>query len=789
MAGLTAQLALLAVLGAAVGLGGLGWVVGLGCAVVVNWAMALGRTRSGGHTLSPADLVTLTRATLACGVAALTADAFRQPPPVALFVALAALALALDAVDGWVARRTRTASAFGARFDGEVDAFLILVLSVYVARSVGGWVLAIGAARYVFALAGWGTPWQLPTRPWRKVVAGTQGVVLTFAAAEVLPRWLTYAALIVALSMLLESFGRDTWWLWRLRRAGLIEDERPQADTAGRRRVVAAATDVLALLMVWLVLVAPNQLSRLTVDEFLRIPVEGLVVAGLALALPSAARRAVAVVAGGLLSMLALVKVLDVAFFAAFDRPFDLATDRGYLGPAIELVRDALGPVTGTLILVGGGGLVLAVAVGLPLAVGRLTRLVTRHRTRSLRIVTGLAVIWAVLAVTGLHIGAGTPIASTSASRAAAAHVGALVAGAQDEQRFEAAIAADRFDDQAGEDMLTGLRGKDVLLVFVESYGRSAIEGLPSSSRVRAVLDAGTRRLRASGHSARSAFLTSPTFGGFSWLAHATLQSGLWVDNEQRHERLLAGDRMTLTRAFDSAGWQTFAVMPSNKERWPQGMTFYRFDEMFDREDIGYRGPRFGWSFLPDQYTLSAFQRRVLAAPDRAPVMAEIDLSSSHPPWAPLPRMLGWDSLGDGSVFQRIHNRSRSAEELWRDPDRVEAAYARSIGYSLSTVVSFVERYGDDDLVLVVVGDHQPAAVVTGPGASRDVPVTLIAGDPAVIDRVSGWGWQPGLRPDARAPVWPMDAFRDRFLAAYSGQGPLVRASSALQRSRQHLDR
>ena len=125
---------------------------------------------------------------------------------------LAVVALVLDAVDGWVARRTGTASALGAQFDGEVDAFLILVLSVYVARSAGAWVLAIGAARYAFLAAGWLLPWMrapLPPRYWRKVVAATQGIVLTVAAADVLPLALTQAALLVALALLAESFGRD----------------------------------------------------------------------------------------------------------------------------------------------------------------------------------------------------------------------------------------------------------------------------------------------------------------------------------------------------------------------------------------------------------------------------------------------------------------------------------------------------------------------------------------------------------------------------------------------------
>ena len=137
-------------------------------------------------------------------------------------MALATAALVLDFVDGRVARRTGTASGLGARFDGEIDAFLILALSVYVAQTVGAWVLLIGAARYVFLAAGWLLWWMratLPPREWRKVVAATQGVTLTIAAAGVLPADLTRAMLAVALALLAESFGRDVWWLWRHRQA------------------------------------------------------------------------------------------------------------------------------------------------------------------------------------------------------------------------------------------------------------------------------------------------------------------------------------------------------------------------------------------------------------------------------------------------------------------------------------------------------------------------------------------------------------------------------------------
>jgi phosphatidylglycerophosphate synthase len=215
VSGLIAQLVLLAVLAAAAGLSGAGWLVGLACGVATAALLAGGLNQAGLARLTPADRVTLARAVLVGGVAALVADGFANPLLRPAVVALAVLALLLDGVDGWVARRTGT-SPLGARFDMEVDAFLILALSVQVARSLGPWVLAIGAARYLLGAAGWKLAWlrePTPARYWGKVVAATQGIVLTTAVADLLPRRVVLGALVVALALLAESFGRQVWWL------------------------------------------------------------------------------------------------------------------------------------------------------------------------------------------------------------------------------------------------------------------------------------------------------------------------------------------------------------------------------------------------------------------------------------------------------------------------------------------------------------------------------------------------------------------------------------------------
>jgi phosphatidylglycerophosphate synthase len=197
-------------------------LVGLGCGCLVTAAVA--RTAPG--PLGPADLVTLTRAVLACVVATLVTDGWLGEPVTALLLGVASVALVLDAVDGRVARATRTQTAFGGRFDGEADAFLLLVLSVHVAQSHGAWVLAIGVARYAFGAAGLVFPWlraPLPRRDWRKLVTAVQGITLVVAASGLLPAAPTHAALLVALALLAESFGRDVVWLARRRPRGVQE--------------------------------------------------------------------------------------------------------------------------------------------------------------------------------------------------------------------------------------------------------------------------------------------------------------------------------------------------------------------------------------------------------------------------------------------------------------------------------------------------------------------------------------------------------------------------------------
>jgi hypothetical protein len=324
-------------------------------------------------------------------------------------------------------------------------------------------------------------------------------------------------------------------------------------------------------------------------------------------------------------------------------------------------------------------------------------------------------------------------------------------------------IRRDSFRQTPASRLLTGLRGKDVLLVFVESYGQVAVQGSAFAPKVDSVLDAGTKDLRTAGFSSRSGWLTSPTFGGISWLAHSTLQSGVWVNSPTRYDQLVGSDRFTLSQAFQRAGWRIVDDVPSNERNWAAGSSFYHYDKVYDRRNVGYRGPTYAYASMPDQYVWSAFQRLELGKAARPPLFAEVDLVSSHEPWTQVPPLIDWRRVGDGSIFTHLPVDMAGASDS-------KQGYAHSIEYTLRTLFSFVEHYGRKNLVLVVLGDHQPAKVVSGDNPTHNVPISVIAHDPAVMRRISGWGWVDGMHPSPSAPLWPMSAFRDRFLGAFGPQ-------------------
>jgi hypothetical protein len=534
------------------------------------------------------------------------------------------------------------------------------------------------------------------------------------------------------------------------------------------RRALRLAITVLSVVLVWAVLVAPDRIFQLTPAAFARIPVEGLVLVAVAVLLPPWPRRIVAAVAGILFGLLTLVKILNAAFYLEIGRAFNPVFGWLDIPPAIGVVRDTVGSTrTNIALVVVGLGLILIIAA-ITAATIHITTVAARHRRDAVRALGALTAVWAVCAGLSLQLVPGSPVASTSAAGLTVAQVRSTQAALRDQRRFEQALH--RSDPEASvpaSDLLTGLRGKDIIIDFIESYGQVAVQGTSVSRGVDAVLRRSTASLARAGWSTRSAWITSPGFGGISQLSHSTLQSGLWVNTELRYADLVASRRFTLSDAFDKAGWRTVSDSPEDDPVWPPGTRFYHFDKLYNRFNVGYHGPAFSYASMPDQYTYAALQRRQLT-PGHKPVMAEIDTVSSHTPWAPLPTMVPWNKVGNGSIFNAMPARSESPITVWRNASTVRQSFGRSIQYSLDTLTSWVTELHDPNLVLILLGDEQPGGPITRPGASHEVPISIVAHDPSVFKQIASWHWQAGLLPGHFAPHELMDAFRNQFLNAFS---------------------
>jgi hypothetical protein len=532
-------------------------------------------------------------------------------------------------------------------------------------------------------------------------------------------------------------------------------------------RGVAVGTSVLAGAVVLGVLLVPNRLERVNVEAFLRVPVEAILLAVVLLALPPRPRRIAAVVSGVFLGLFATLKFLDMGFYQFLARPFDLVFDWILLNDATDFLRESFGRSGQVLAVIGVIVLFAAVLALSTLAVMRLTNVMSRHRPTAVRTTLVLGTAWITCFTLGVQAG-GVTIATKGNSEFLANRLQNVYNGLGDAKVFEKEAGVDAFADTPPDQLLSGLRGKDVLFTFIESYGRVALDDPEMAPEMDATLKEGTSSLKAAGFESRSGWLKSPVAGAGSWLAHSTFLSGLWVKNQQRYRSLTTGDRATLTSYFQKTGaWRTVGIVPGVRKVWPEGK-YFGLDNIYDSEHLGYHGPYFSWTPVPDQFSMEAFQRLEHGKKNRDPIMAEIILASSHSPWSPVAHMIDWEDLGNGSVFHQVKKEGTNPTEVWKDPKRVRTEYRKAVQYSLNSVIEWLQRYGDDNTVLVFLGDHQPVPTVTRNSANKDVPITVVARDQKVLDRISGWGWTDGLKPADNAPTWGMDQFRDRFMTAYA---------------------
>lgn len=532
-------------------------------------------------------------------------------------------------------------------------------------------------------------------------------------------------------------------------------------------RVLAWTTTAVALAVVVAALLMPTQADKFRLAAFARLPVEAIFGAALLIVLPRKPRIAVAVFAGLGLGALTVVNFLDIGFNEYLGRGFNVVLDWSLFSDAQGYLQDTFGKGGALGIAALAVTLVIAVLALTTMSVIRLGNLAARNTETATRTTLVLAIAWVTCAALGVQYAAGIPIASEHTMQALQFKAEQVRRTLRDEAEFAKIAKKDDFANTPPDQLLTGLRGKDMMITFIESYGRSAIEDPVMAPGVDATLTAENEKLTQAGFAAKSGWLTSATYGGSSWLGHSTFMSGLWISNQQRYRAVTAGERLTLPGAFKKTGaWDTVGVMPGIQKAWPE-QNFYGIDKLYDSHKLGYKGPKFSWSTMPDQYALTAFERLVHSKKHDKPLMSTIILTSSHQPWAPIPKLVPQDQVGDGSIYDSIEKAGKKPADIITDSTKSKQEYGKSIQYSVSSLINYLVKYGNKNTVLIFLGDHQPIARVSGNHASRDVPVSIVAKDPKVLDKIADWNWADGLQPKQDTPVWKMNAFRDRFLTAY----------------------
>lgn len=497
-----------------------------------------------------------------------------------------------------------------------------------------------------------------------------------------------------------------------------------------------------------------------------------LLLAGWALWRGAPAARLPAVLAGAWL-LFTLARYAEVTAPALYGRPVNLYWDLRHVGGVLAMMATAAGTWV-TLATVAAATLALVCAfVVFRLAWGRLGAALARRGERTA--LTGLAAAVTLAWLAGLAGAAPAPstlrfsipvTASYGRQLRLVAH--AVVDGSMATARAASAGTTGRTaSPDSPAPSLRALGGDDVVLVFLESYGAITY----SQPRLVARLAASRLRLaqaiERTGRGVVTAQVTAPTFGGNSWLSHLTLLSGAEVADPDAYARDMQGAPHTLVQDFARRGYRTVALMPGLRQAWPEG-AFYDFDSIVGAAALEYRGPEFGWWRIPDQYALA----RLDAMPrDARPRFVFFTTISSHAPFRPTPPYQpDWSRLQGSTPFDADADAALAVQPEWTN---LGPAYGDTIAYAHDWLAGYLERHAADDLTLIVLGDHQPAAAVSGEGASWAVPVHVVSRRAEVLRALQRSGFLPGLQPPA-GQVGRMRDLRGQLSAAFSIDAPRV---------------
>jgi|AntAceMinimDraft_5_1070358.scaffolds.fasta_scaffold19003_2 hypothetical protein len=525
----------------------------------------------------------------------------------------------------------------------------------------------------------------------------------------------------------------------------------------------------LSALLLNITLITPNHPDALTLDALRMIPLELPFILLILWLLPAQA-RVTQLVRGAVvvwLMFLTIARLADIGTFIAFDRGFNFVVDWNLITAGLLTVWAALGGFSTVLAL---GALTLALTLltaALWTATGTWAKLSAGSSLRRTVAAGLMGSLFLVVADTGYALQRWGWVAPTPgdaySTRQTISYISQWVGAFKGLRQFNQMARQDPF--AKNQQRLSKLDHRDVMIIFVESYGRSSFDNpLYASTHVNTLTQA-QQTLADKGVAMRSGWLTAPMVGGQSWLTHGTLATGLWVSDQGRYRALMQSQRQTLFHYAQQAGFRTAAIMPAIRMNWPEG-EFFGFDAIYDADQLGYKGLPFNWVTMPDQFALKALDRLERQPKRSQPLFAQIALTSSHAPWLPIPPVIEWANIGDGSIFNQWAISDETPEQVWRDQDRVRDQFRQAVDYSLQTVFSYVEQHADDPPLIIILGDHEPARFVSQ-NANKTVAMHVL-GPPDLVANIQDWNWTPGLIPDPNLVPWRMDTFRDKFLSAFS---------------------
>ncbi len=469
-----------------------------------------------------------------------------------------------------------------------------------------------------------------------------------------------------------------------------------------------------------------------------------------------------------------LTRLADIMVPWFFGRNFNAAVDLKYLPFFLALLHDALPATTFALYLVGAAAGTVLALLALRMSIGGLWRAVAGGRWRAILAALGLAVAAFPLAPARYDLGVAPVSAATGDAvlRNVFYWLDASGLRGRNLTLIREALAA-----RPERPSLAGFGGRDVLLIFAESYGAITLSDPAFREALAPQLARFEARARAAGYHIYSDVLNSPIAGGGSWMAHATLLTGVRVDSQPLYDVMLTTDARSLGHFFRQAGYRTVAVMPRLQQPWPHG-AFFSFDAVLDDAALGYQGPRFAWETTPDQFVLERVHAREIA-PARQPLFLQYVLSSSHLPFDRVPPLIADAAgIGDGAIYFAGEGRRYPPPggKVFENRD----GYLAAISYVLGAIETYmVDRLAGDALV-IVVGDHQPPLSAAAATRNKAVPIHVFSRDPRLVAPFRDAGYGDGLTPRRTSSEVGMESFINWLFANFGPASALDAAPRAL---------